>query len=321
MEVSAMTDLIQKRRNILAACGITMLILALSLLFWPPEISPSLGGGVGLEYRVHALLGTPEDQDLAESSLIQAAEDTLGLPVTGQLLPSADQEDLWILQLQLEPQYSIGYNEYQTLTYSLINSFPGWTFQSSAGISQSHGTAVRTTTNYLLCLAVLFGFCVLYLLLRCRRCQSCPSAAAGAAGLLMSLLGASALSAAVGVVFDFSTVLAGLSLMIFAVYDITAVLTAMENTPGENDARECAATLAAACRKRARGLVVNTLTVSVLLLAVTVGAYHSDLPALVAFSFPLLAGLIFALFSSLVLTPLLWYEFLAALIPPCAAIE
>ena len=72
------------------------------------------------------------------------------------LPPSADQEDLWILQLQLEPQYSIGYNEYQTLTYSLINSFPGWTFQSSAGITQRHGTAVRTTTKDLLCLAVLF---------------------------------------------------------------------------------------------------------------------------------------------------------------------
>ena len=303
-----MTDLIRKRRNILAACGITMLVLFLSLLFWPPEISPSLDGGVELEYRVHALLGTPEDQELAESSLIRAAEDTLGLPVTGQLLPSADQEDLWILQLQLDPQYSISYSDYQSLTYSLINSFPGWTFQSSAGISQSHGTAVRTTTNYLLCLAVLFGLCTLYLLLRCRRCQSCPSAIAGAAGLLMSLLGASALSSAVGVVFDFSTVLAALALQVFAVYDITAVLTSVETLPGENDPRECAAALSAACRKRARGLMVNTLTVSILLLAVTVGAYHSDLPALVSFSFPLLAGLIFALFSSLVLTPLLWYE-------------
>ena len=49
--------------------------------------------------------------------------------------------------------------------------------------------------------------------------------------------------------------------------------------------------------------------VSAVLLSITVGAYHSDMTALTAFSFPLTAGLAFALYAGLVLTPLLWYEF------------
>lgn len=67
--------------------------------------------------------------------------------------------------------------------------------------------------------------------------------------------------------------------------------------------------LRAAQQERGRGLIVNTLMVSAVLLSITVGAYHSDMTALTAFSFPLTAGLAFALYAGLVLTPLLWYEF------------
>lgn len=49
--------------------------------------------------------------------------------------------------------------------------------------------------------------------------------------------------------------------------------------------------------------------VCVMLMSVTIGAYHSDMSALTAFSFPLTAGLVFALYAGLVLVPLLWYEF------------
>ena len=207
MEVSAMIDLTRNRRKIFAFTGLFVLLLAAVLLPLPPEISPALGGGVGLEYRIHAVFNDEEEQQLAESSLIQTASDTLGLPVEGSLVPSSAQENLWLLQLRLDPTDEIPYDDFQDLTYALINSFPGWTFQTTAGISQSRGTAVRSTVDYLLCLIVLLGISALYLLLRCRRLQSSPAAAAGMLGILFSLLGMCALSALVGVVFDFSTCL------------------------------------------------------------------------------------------------------------------
>ena len=308
MEVSAMIDLTRNRRKIFAFTGLFVLLLAAVLLLLPPEISPALGGGVGLEYRIHAVFNDEEEQQLAESSLIQTASDTLGLPVEGSLVPSAAQENLWLLQLRLDPTDEIPYDDFQDLTYALINSFPGWTFQTTAGISQSRGTAVRSTVDYLLCLIVLLGISALYLLLRCRRLQSSPAAAAGMLGILFSLLGMCALSALVGVVFDFSTILAALSLVVFAVYDITAIFAAMERHPADS-AADWAMALRAAQRERGRGLMVNTLVVSAVLLSITVGAYHSDMTALTAFSFPLTAGLAFALYAGLVLTPLLWYEF------------
>lgn len=117
-----------------------------------------------------------------------------------------------------------------------------------------------------------------------------------------------ALSALVGVVFDFSTILAALSLVVFAVYDITAIFAAMERHPADS-AADWAMALRAAQQERGRGLMVNTLMVSAVLLSITVGAYHSDMTALTAFSFPLTTGLAFALYAGLVLTPLLWYEF------------
>lgn len=131
---------------------------------------------MGLEYRIHAVFNDEEEQQLAESSLIQTASDTLGLPVEGSLVPSSAQENLWLLQLRLDPTDEIPYDDFQDLTYALINSFPGWTFQTTAGISQSRGTAVRSTVDYLLCLIVLLGISALYLLLRCRRLQSSPAA-------------------------------------------------------------------------------------------------------------------------------------------------
>lgn len=137
MEVSAMIDLTRNRRKIFAFTGLFVLLLAAVLLLLPPEISPALGGGVGLEYRIHAVFNDEEEQQLAESSLIQTASDTLGLPVEGSLVPSAAQENLWLLQLQLDPTDEIPYDDFQDLTYALINSFPGWTFQTTAGISQS----------------------------------------------------------------------------------------------------------------------------------------------------------------------------------------
>ena len=167
---------------------------------------------------------------------------------------------------------------------------------------------MRSTVDYLLCLIVLLGISALYLLLRCRRLQSSPAAAAGMLGILFSLLGMCALSALVGVVFDFSTILAALSLVVFAVYDITAIFAAMERHPADS-AADWAMALRAAQQERGRGLMVNTLMVSAVLLSITVGAYHSDMTALTAFSFPLTAGLAFALYAGLVLTPLLWYEF------------
>ena len=157
-------------------------------------------------------------------------------------------------------------------------------------------------------LIVLLGISALYLLLRCRRLQSSPAAAAGMLGILFSLLGMCALSALVGVVFDFSTILAALSLVVFAVYDITAIFAAMERHPADS-AADWAMALRAAQQERGRGLIVNTLMVSAVLLSITVGAYHSDMTALTAFSFPLTAGLAFALYAGLVLVPLLWYEF------------
>ena len=179
MEVSAMIDLTRNRRKIFAFTGLFVLLLAAVLLLLPPEISPALGGGVGLEYRIHAVFNDEEEQQLAESSLIQTASDTLGLPVEGSLVPSAAQENLWLLQLRLDPTDEIPYDDFQDLTYALINSFPGWTFQTTAGISQSRGTAVRSTVDYLLCLIVLLGISALYLLLRCRRLQSSGGADTG----------------------------------------------------------------------------------------------------------------------------------------------
>ena len=96
--------------------------------------------------------------------------------------------------------------------------------------------------------------------------------------------------------------------MVFAVYDITAIFAAMERRPADS-AADWAMALRAAQQERGRGLMVNTLMVSAVLLSITVGAYHSDMTALTAFSFPLTAGLAFALYAGLVLTPLLWYEF------------
>lgn len=107
-------------------------------------------------------------------------------------MPSSNQEDLWLLQLRVGSDEKVNYAEFQQLSYTLINSFPGWTFQTSAGISQSRGAAVRSTTNCLLCLVVLLGIAALYLLLRCRRLQSLPAAAAGLLGILFSLLGMTA---------------------------------------------------------------------------------------------------------------------------------
>ena len=152
-----MIDLTRNRRKIFAFTGLFVLLLAAVLLLLPPEISPALGGGVGLEYRIHAVFNDEEEQQLAESSLIQTASDTLGLPVEGSLVPSSAQENLWLLQLRLDPTDEIPYDDFQDLTYALINSFPGWTFQTTAGISQSRGTAVRSTVDYLLCLIVLLG--------------------------------------------------------------------------------------------------------------------------------------------------------------------
>ena len=137
MEVSAMIDLTRNRRKIFAFTGLFVLLLAAVLLLLPPEISPALGGGVGLEYRIHAVFNDEEEQQLAESSLIQTASDTLGLPVEGSLVPSSAQENLWLLQLRLDPADEIPYDDFQDLTYALINSFPGWTFQTTAGISQT----------------------------------------------------------------------------------------------------------------------------------------------------------------------------------------
>ena len=152
-----MIDLTRNRRKIFAFTGLFVLLLAAVMLLLPPEISPALGGGVGLEYRIHAVFNDEEEQQLAESSLIQTASDTLGLPVEGSLVPSSAQENLWLLQLRLDPTDEIPYDDFQDLTYALINSFPGWTFQTTAGISQSRGTAVRSTVDYLLCLIVLLG--------------------------------------------------------------------------------------------------------------------------------------------------------------------
>ena len=169
-----MIDLTRNRRKIFAFTGLFVLLLAAVLLFLPPEISPALGGGVGLEYRIHAVFNDEEEQQLAESSLIQTASDTLGLSVEGSLVPSSAQENLWLLQLRLDPTDEIPYDDFQDLTYALINSFPGWTFQTTAGISQSRGTAVRSTVDYLLCLIVLLGISALYLLLRCSRAPLPP---------------------------------------------------------------------------------------------------------------------------------------------------
>ena len=72
-----MIDLIQKRRKILAFTGMSALILGLILLLLPPDISPSLQGGAGMEYRIHAVFQDKEEQQLAEASLIQTASDTL----------------------------------------------------------------------------------------------------------------------------------------------------------------------------------------------------------------------------------------------------
>ena len=144
-----MIDLTRNRRKIFAFTGLFVLLLAAVLLLLPPEISPALGGGVGLEYRIHAVFNDEEERQLAESSLIQTASDTLGLPVEGSLVPSSAQENLWLLQLRLDPTDEIPYDDFQDLTYALINSFPGWTFQTTAGISQSRGTAVRSTVDYL----------------------------------------------------------------------------------------------------------------------------------------------------------------------------
>ena len=109
-------------------------------------------------------------------------------------------------------------------------------------------------------------------------------------------------------VLDFSTILAALALTVFAVYDITAIFAAMEQHPAETP-EGWANALRAAQAERARSLIVNTLMVCVMLMSVTIGAYHSDMSALTAFSFPLTAGLVFALYAGLVLVPLLWYEF------------
>ncbi len=73
-----MIDLTRNRRKIFAFTGLFVLLLAAVLLLLPPEISPALGGGVGLEYRIHAVFNDEEEQQLAESSLIQTASDTLG---------------------------------------------------------------------------------------------------------------------------------------------------------------------------------------------------------------------------------------------------
>ena len=177
-----MIDLIQKRRKILAFTGVSALILGLTLLLLPPDISPSLQGGAGMEYRIHAVFQDKEEQQLAEASLIQTASDTLERSVSGSLMPSSNQEDLWLLQLRVGSDEKVNYAEFQQLSYTLINSFPGWTFQTSAGISQSRGAAVRSTTNCLLCLVVLLGIAALYLLLRCRRLQSLPAGSSRTAG-------------------------------------------------------------------------------------------------------------------------------------------
>ena len=303
-----MIDLIQKRRKILAFTGMSALILGLTLLLLPPDISPSLQGGAGMEYRIHAVFQDKEEQQLAEASLIQTASDTLGRSVSGSLMPSSNQEDLWLLQLRVGSDEKVNYAEFQQLSYTLINSFPGWTFQTSAGISQSRGAAVRSTTNCLLCLVVLLGIAALYLLLRCRRLQSLPAAAAGLLGILFSLLGMTAFSSLTGMVLDFSTILAALALTVFAVYDITAIFAAMEQHPAETP-EGWANALRTAQAERARSLIVNTLMVCVMLMSVTIGAYHSDMSALTAFSFSLTAGLVFALYAGLVLVPLLWHEF------------
>ncbi len=82
-----MIDLTRNRRKIFAFTGLFVLLLAAVLLLLPPEISPALGGGVGLEYRIHAVFNDEEEQQLAESSLIQTASDTLGLPVVSWSRP------------------------------------------------------------------------------------------------------------------------------------------------------------------------------------------------------------------------------------------
>ena len=167
---------------------------------------------------------------------------------------------------------------------------------------------MRSTTNSLLCLVELLGIAALYLLLRCRRLQSLPAAAAGLLGILFSLLGMTAFSSLTGMVLDFSTILAALALTVFAVYDITAIFAAMEQHPAETP-EGWANALRTAQAERARSLIVNTLMVCVMLMSVTIEAYHSDMSALTAFSFPLTAGLVFALYAGLVLVPLLWHEF------------
>ena len=126
-------------------------------------------------------------------------------------------------------------------------------------------------------------------------------------GLVFCLLGLVSLSAAARIPFDFSTILAAMAVLVFGTYDITAVFAALE-APSSSSPEEWAAALHKAFRDRSWGLTVNTLTTGLVMLAFTVSSYRSDTALLASFAFPLLTGLIFALFAGLILVPLLWYE-------------